>query len=134
MKLVVHGHQLGIPRDAQVFLRKSLLTPLRRLHDSSAAELTVGLDDVRPHKGGVDQRCRLTFRMPGARAITVESLADDVHAAILDAARRLKRLVEREIGKQRSVSRKPMRNPLGRSWRQKLSRDGVAPDGTPATL
>ncbi len=134
MKLVIHGHQLGVPRDARSFLRKHLVDPLARLHDSPAHQLTVAFDDARPNKGGVDQHCRLTLRIPGARTLTVESLADDLHAAILDAGRRLKRLVEREVQKQRRTSRSPMHKPIGRSWRTQASRTGVAPDGGPATL
>jgi putative sigma-54 modulation protein len=133
MKLLIHGHQLGVPRDARTFLRRHLVEPLARLHDSPAHELTVGFDDARPKKGGVDQHCRLILRIPGARTLTVESVADDLHAAILDAGHRLKRLVEREVGKQRSTSRSPMRNPLGRTWRARSSK-GETPDGTPSTL
>jgi ribosome-associated translation inhibitor RaiA len=134
MKLVIHGHQLGVPRDAHTFLRKHLVRPIARLHDSPATELTVGFDDARPNKGGVDQRCRLTFRMPNARTLHVESVADDLHAALLDAARRLRRLVEREVAKMRSSSRSQMRKPLGRAWRERSTRRGVTPDGAPATL
>lgn len=134
MKLLIHGHQLGIPRDARAFLRRHLVQPLARLHDSPAHELTVAFDDARPRKGGVDQHCRLTLRLPGARSITVESVADDLHAAILDAGRRLKRLVGREVGKQRRTSRSPMHNPLGRTWRARSSSRGETPDGTPSTL
>jgi ribosome-associated translation inhibitor RaiA len=134
MKLVIHGHQLGIPRDARSFLRKHVVEPLSRLHDGPATELTVSFDDARPHKGGVDQHCRLTWRMPNARTLTVESVADDIHAALLDACKRLKRLVERETGKMRSRSRSPMHKPLGRAWREKATRSVVSPDGAPSTL
>jgi ribosome-associated translation inhibitor RaiA len=134
MKLIVHGHQLGVPRDAQAFLRKHLVRPLSRLHDSPAHELTVSFEDARPRKGGVDQHCRLTLRMPNCRTLTVESLADDLHAAILDGAQRLKRLVQREVDKQRSTSRSPMHKPLGRSFRGRATRSVIAPDGFPSTL
>lgn len=134
MRLVIHGHQLGVPRDAQAFLRKHLVRPITRLHDSPADELTVHFDDARPRKGGVDQVCRLTLRIPGARALHVESVAEDLHAALLDAARRLRRLVEREVGKQRATSRSPMHKPLGRSWRARGTKRIHMPDGTPSTL
>ncbi|HET7752639.1 MAG TPA: HPF/RaiA family ribosome-associated protein [Anaeromyxobacteraceae bacterium] len=134
MRLVIHGHRLGVPRDAQAFLRKHLVRPITRLHDSPADELTVQFDDARPRKGGVDQACRLTLRIPGARALHVESVAEDVHAALLDASRRLKRLVEREVGKQRATSRSPMHKPLGRTWRSRATKAELTPDGSPSTL
>jgi ribosome-associated translation inhibitor RaiA len=134
MRLVIHAHQLGVPRDAQAFLRKHLVRPITRLHDSPADELTVHFDDARPKKGGVDQACRLTLRIPNARPLHVESVAEDLHAALLDAARRLRRLVEREVGNQRSTSRSPMHKPLGRTWRARSTNREHAPDGSPSTL
>jgi ribosome-associated translation inhibitor RaiA len=134
MRLVIHGHQLGVPRDAQAFLRKHLVRPITRLHDSPADELTVHFDDARPSKGGVDQVCRLTLRIPGARPLHVESVAEDLHAALIDASRRLRTMVEREVGKQRSTSRSPMHKPLGRTWRTRATNRERAPDGSPSTL
>jgi len=134
MKLAIRAHQVEPPRDVAAFLRKHVVASLRRLHDSPATQLTVHVEDAMPGKGGVDRACKLTFRMPGARTLRVESVKDDLHAALLDCAQRLKRLVQREIAKQRSPSRSPQHNPLGRTWRRVASRSGIAPDGTPSTL
>jgi hypothetical protein len=134
MTLVLHAHQLSAPRDVLSYLAKHVIAPLRRLHDNPAVELTVFVEDAKPGKGGVDQACKMTMRIPGARTLRVESVNDDLHASILDCGRRLKKLVEREVGKQRSTSRSPESRPLGRTWRRIASRSGVAPDGTPSTL
>jgi putative sigma-54 modulation protein len=134
MKLAIHAHQLLAPRDVTAFLRKHVVAPLRRLHDSPATQLTVLVEDAKPGRGGVDRACKLTFHMPGARTLRVESVKDDLHAALLDCAQRLRRLVQREVDKQRSTSRAPQHRPLGRTWRQKASRSGISPDGTPSTL
>ncbi len=134
MNLVLHAHQLNAPRDVVSYVKKHVLSPLRRLHDSPAVELTVFVEDAKPGKGGVDQACKMTLRLPGARTLRVESVHDDLHASILDCGRRLKKLVEREVGKQRSTSRSPQSRPLGRTWRRVSSRSGVTPDGTPSTL
>jgi len=134
MKLAIHAHQLDAPRDVVSYLTKHLLAPLQRLHDSSATQLTVHIEDAKPGKGGVDQACKVTFRMPGSRTLRVESVKDDVHAALLECAQRLKRLVQRELQKARTPSRSPQHKPLGRSWRLRASRSTTAPDGTPSTL
>lgn len=134
MKLVIHAHHLSLPPDLGAFLRKHVTRSLARLADDSAAELSVHLGDARPRKGGVDQECRLSFRMPGARTLHVESVQEDLYKALLDAAERLKRLVKRELEKMRSRSRHPMHRPLGRSFRERSSRRGVTPDGEPAAL
>jgi putative sigma-54 modulation protein len=134
MKLSIHAHHLALPPDLSDFLRRHVTRPLARLYDDPAADLAVHLGDARPRKGGVDQRCRLVFRMPGARALTVAALEDDLYKALLDAADRLRRSVRKEISKMRSRSRKPMHRPLGRTYRERSSRRGVTPAGDPATL
>ncbi len=134
MKLVIHAHQVELPRDAPAFVRKHVVGPLSRLHDSPAAELTVNFGDVRMKKGGVDRACGLTLRLPRARTLRVESIKDDLRTALLDAADRLKRLVQREIAKQRSPSRKPMQRPLGRTYRRIAEERGTTLDGAPSTL
>jgi putative sigma-54 modulation protein len=134
MKLVIHAHHLAVPRDLPAFLDKHVTRPLARLFDAPSAELSLHLGDARPTKGGVDQECKLSFRMPGTKTIHVESVQEDLYTALLDTADRLKRLVKRELEKMRSGSRKPMHRPLGRSYRERSSRRGVTPDGGAAGL
>jgi ribosome-associated translation inhibitor RaiA len=134
MKLVIHAHHLALPPDLGTFLHKHVTRPLARLFDDSAAELTVFLGDARPQRGGVGQECRLSYRIPGARQLSVASLRPDLYEALLDASERLKRVVKREVAKMRSGTRKPMHRPLGRSWRERTSRTGTTPDGDPAAL
>lgn len=134
MKLSIHAHHLALPPDLPAFLDKHLTRPLARFFDDAAAELSVHLGDSRPHRGGVDQECRLSFRIPGTRTLHVEATDDDVRKALLEAGDRLKRLVKRELGKMRAPSRKPMHRPLGRTWRERSTRSGLTPDGDPAAL
>jgi ribosome-associated translation inhibitor RaiA len=134
MKLSIHAHHLSLPRDLARFLGKHVTGPLARLYDDPAAELSLHLGDARPTKGGVDQECRLSFRIPGTRTLHVESVSEDLYSALLDSVDRLKRLVRRELGKMRSGSRRTQHRPLGRSYRDRSSRRGVTPAGDPATL
>jgi ribosome-associated translation inhibitor RaiA len=134
MRVAIHAHQLDVPRDVTSFVRKHVVASLRRLHDSPASDLVVCVEDAKPGKGGVDQACKMTYRMPGAPTLRVESIRDDLRAALLECARRLRRLVQREVQKQRSPSRAPAHKPLGRTWREVASRRGVTLDGGPAAL
>ncbi|HYG70407.1 MAG TPA: ribosome-associated translation inhibitor RaiA, partial [Anaeromyxobacteraceae bacterium] len=68
------------------------------------------------------------------RQLTVGSVKDDLYKALLDATKRLRVAMKKELGKMRSGSRKPMHRPLGRSYRAKTSNRGVTPTGDPATL
>lgn len=134
MRLTIHAHHLTLPPDLPAFLEKHVTRPLARLTDDPSAELAVHLGDERPRRGGVDQHCKLSFRIPNARTLHVETVEDDVHKALLDATDRLKRLVRRELAKMRAPSRKPVHRPLGRTWRERSTRRGVTPGGDPAAL
>ena len=134
MRLSIHTQHLALPPDLPAFLEKHVTRPLARIFDDAAAELSIHLDDARPRRGGVDQECRLSFHLPGARTLHVESVEDDVHKALLGAAERLKRLVKRELSKMRSPSRRTTHRPLGRTWRERSTRRGTTPGGEPTSL
>jgi ribosome-associated translation inhibitor RaiA len=134
MKLIIHAHHLALPKDLPQFLNKHVTRPLARVFDDPAAELTVHFGDARPAKGGVDQVCAMSFRMPGARTIRVESTEDDLYKALMDAADRLKRLVKRNLEKMRAPARKKTHRPLGRTWRERSTRRATTPSGEPSAL
>jgi ribosome-associated translation inhibitor RaiA len=134
MRLSIHAHHLTLPPDLPAFLEKHVTKPLARMFDDPSAELSLHLADERPRRGGVDQQCRLSFRMPKTRTLHVETTSDDLHKALLDASDRLKRLVRRELSKMRTPARKLVHRPLGRTWRDRTSRRGVTPGGDPAGL
>lgn len=134
MRVTIHAHQLTPPRQLGAFLRKHVVRPLARLYDNAAAELSIHLADPNGARGGVDRQAKITFRMPGTRSIHVESVQDDLYKALLDAADRLKRLVQRQLEKQRTRAPHPQHRPLGRSFRLQVSRSGETPDGVPSTL
>ena len=86
MKVIVHAQHLALPRDSPVpgearhpSARPASTTIPRR---SSTCTSTTRARS----KGGVDQECRLSFRMPGARTVPVEACEDDLYKALLDAA------------------------------------------------
>jgi ribosome-associated translation inhibitor RaiA len=134
MKLSIHAHHLAVPADLPEFLEKHVTRPLARTFDGPAVELSVHLLDARPRRGGVDQECRLSYRIPGARTLHVESTEDDLHKALLSAVERLKRLVRREVSKMRTPTNKPVHRPLGRTWRERTTRRGTTPAGDPSAL
>ena len=134
MKLILHSQHLPFPRDAAEFLHKHVVGPILRFFDDPAAELAIHIVDSRPRRGGVDQQCRMSFRLPGARTLHVESTQEDLQQALLDAALRLKRSMKRELEKMRGNGRKRTHRPLGRTWRERSTRRGTTPGGDPAGL
>ena len=78
---------------------------------SESSELEVHLGDTRPRRGGVDQECRMSFRMPGMKTLHVEAVAEDIHAALLEAADKLKGAVKKGVAKRRTPARTTARKP-----------------------
>ncbi|MFT3913179.1 MAG: HPF/RaiA family ribosome-associated protein [Anaeromyxobacteraceae bacterium] len=111
MKISIHAHHLRLPDDLPAFLQKHVTKPLLRVYDHAAAELEVHLGDTRPRRGGVDQECRLSFRMPGMKTLHVEAVAADIHAALLEAADKLKGAVKKGVAKRRTPARSTARRP-----------------------
>jgi len=111
MKISIHAHHLRIPEDLPTYLEKHLTKPLARLYDDAVAELEVRLDDTRLRRGGVDQQCTLSFRMPGLKTLHVEAVAADIHAALIEAADKLKQAVKKTVGKRRTPGRATARRP-----------------------
>jgi putative sigma-54 modulation protein len=134
MRLILHSQNLPLNSDVAEFLHKHVVRPILRFFDDSAAELSIHLEDSRPRRGGVDQQCRMSFRLPGARTLHVESTREDLRQALLDASVRLKRLMKRELDKMRGTGRRRMHRPLGRTWRERSTRRGTTPGGDPAGL
>jgi hypothetical protein len=134
MKLIVHSQNLPLHPELAGFLQKHVVGPILRFFDDPAAELSIHVVDSRPRRGGVDQECRMSFRLPGARTLHVESTQEDLRQALLDASLRLKRLMKRELAKMRAPGRKPLHRPLGRTWRERSTRSGTTPGGDPAGL
>jgi ribosome-associated translation inhibitor RaiA len=134
MRTIIHAQHLVVPPELPRFLDKHVARPLARVFDDPAAELEVHLGDARPRRGGVDQECRMSFRIPGARTVHVEATEDDLYKAVLGAGDRLRRHVRKTLSRMRSPSRKKVHRPLGRTWRERSSRRGVTPGGDPAAL
>src|SRR5512138_2263879 len=111
MRLIIHSRNLAVPSDLPRFLDKHVTRPLARVYDDPAAELDVHLGDARPRRGGVDQECRMSFRMPGARTVHVEAIADDLYKALLDAGDRVRRHVRKTLSRMRSPARKAVHRP-----------------------
>lgn len=59
----------------------------------------VHLSDVNHDKGGVDKRCMLEARLSGRAPLAVESHATTVELAVSEAAEKLVRAIESDLGR-----------------------------------
>lgn len=70
--------------------------------DVSRVEVFIG-DLNGPTRGGSDKSVRVDARLPGLAPVTVESVSDDLYAAIASAAKRTRRAVGRAVGRRHRV-------------------------------
>ena len=75
----------------------------------SIVDVDVFLKDLNGPKGGVDKAVLVRIGLTTQQTITVETVNENLHAAIILSARRAKRTVRRTLSKQRRVERASLR-------------------------
>ena len=112
MKVKIQGKQMKVRQDLQAYVYEHLVTAITRFYDNDAAELRVEFGDVNGPRRGNDMECHLTFFMPGASTIQIESLTQDPFASLDDASDRLIRVVKRELERMRQPGAHRREHPL----------------------
>jgi putative sigma-54 modulation protein len=114
MKEIVKGVHVDLTRGLKEHIQAHLVQQIATFYDDEAAEIEVHLRDSNGPKGGEDQECSVTFRIPGSAAIHVQEATDDMYKSIDLARDRLERLIKREIQKKREPTGHPFSNPASR--------------------
>jgi putative sigma-54 modulation protein len=104
MKVLIRGVHLSLSDSLRDYVRGHLVERIARYIDDEATEVDIALVDINGPRGGVDQECRVTVRMPGFAAMHVTETAETMHQAV-DAARdRLEKTIKRTVEKRREAS------------------------------
>ena len=104
MKVLMRGVHLDLTDSLRDYVNGHLVDPITRYIDDEATEVEISLVDINGPKGGVDQECRVTVRMPGFAATHITETAETMFQAI-DAARdRLEKTIKRMVEKRREAS------------------------------
>jgi ribosomal subunit interface protein len=104
MKVLMRGVHLDLTDSLRDYANQHLVDPIARYIDDEATEVEIAMVDINGPKGGVDQECRVTVRMPGFSGIHITETAETMFQAI-DALRdRLEKTVKRTVEKRRDVS------------------------------
>ncbi len=104
MKVIVRGVHLSLTDALKNHVEEHLVKPLTRFYENEAAELDIQLLDNNGPKGGLDKECRVTAHFPGLSTQHVSEATEDLYKSIDLVRDRLKRIIKRELEKQRSVS------------------------------
>ncbi|ATB32062.1 ribosome hibernation-promoting factor, HPF/YfiA family [Melittangium boletus] len=103
MKVLMRGVHLGLTDSLRDYAKRHLVDPIAKYLDSEAAEIDIALVDINGPKGGVDQECRVTVRMPGFSAIYVSEAAETMFAAIDSVRDRLENTIKRTVEKRQDI-------------------------------
>ncbi|WP_257455433.1 ribosome hibernation-promoting factor, HPF/YfiA family [Archangium lipolyticum] len=104
MKVLMRGVHLDLTDSLRDYANQHLVEPIARYIDDEATEIEIAMVDINGPKGGVDQECRVTVRMPGFAGIHITETAETMFQAI-DATRdRLEKTVKRTVEKRREAS------------------------------
>lgn len=104
MKVLMRGIHLSLTDSLRDYANGHLVEPIAKFVDSEAAEIDIALKDVNGPKGGVDQECRVTVRMPGFPSVNITETAESMFAAIDLARDRLVNAVKRMVEKRQDAS------------------------------
>jgi ribosome hibernation promoting factor len=104
MKVLMRGVHLDLTDSLRDYANQHLVDPITKYIDDEATEVEIALVDINGTKGGVDQECRVTVRMPGFSGIHITETAETMFQAI-DALRdRLEKTIKRTVEKRREAS------------------------------
>ena len=108
MKLKIRTSGPVMTESLRLLIEQSVYFAMSRFNPRIAS-VSVVVEDINGPRGGVDQRCRVVVKLDGARELTVESTDADLHAAISFATDRAGRVVQRELERRRTATRRPQR-------------------------
>ena len=82
---------------------RSLSTVERRFGDR-IKKVTVRMDDINGHRGGVDKRCRIVIDARPRQTVVVEALSEDMYQSISQATKRAESALGRTLRHRRKVN------------------------------
>jgi putative sigma-54 modulation protein len=100
MQVRVRGVHVEVDEALRSFVEMHLDRALDRIFQQQAVHVDVHLVDTNVGKGGMDLAARVTLSVPGAPAIHVEEVSDDMHKAVVGACERLERAAKRWLDKR----------------------------------
>ena len=109
MNITIRTQHFDVSHAIQSFVRNKVESALARFHDE-VLSVDVFLSDINGPKGGQDKRVVIRIQLRRRHQIAVESLHDDLYAAISSSSKKARRVVRRKLRKLRKVQRLSLRN------------------------
>ena len=104
MIISTSSHNIQLSRELDEFVNSTLRNSLERLADD-VVSVDVFLQDLNGPKGGVDKQAVIRIHLRGRREVAIETVHENLAAAIRVGAKRAKRAVRRSLRKARRIER-----------------------------
>ena len=112
MMISTSSHNIQLTPELDQFVGATLRGSLERLADD-VVSVDVFLQDLNGPKGGVDKQVLIRIHLRQRREIAIETVHENMGAAIRIGAKRAKRAVRRSIRKARRIERFRISRRLG---------------------
>ena len=104
MIISTSSHNIQLSRELDEFIASTLRGSLERLADDIVS-VDVFLQDLNGPKGGIDKQAVIRIHLRQRREIAVETVRENLGAAIRVGAKRAKRAVRRSLRKARRMEK-----------------------------
>jgi ribosome-associated translation inhibitor RaiA len=104
MIISTSSHNIQLTRELDKFVESTVQGSLERLADDLVS-IDVFLKDLNGPKGGIDKQVVIRIHMRGRREVAIETVHENLAAAIRVGAKRAKRAVRRSLRKSRRIEK-----------------------------
>jgi hypothetical protein len=98
------SHNIQLSRELDNFITTTMRGSLERLADD-VVSVDVFLKDLNGPKGGIDKQAVIRVHLRGRREIAIETVHENLGAAVRIGAKRAKRAVRRSLRKARRIEK-----------------------------
>ena len=108
MQITIRTQGFELSKAIEAFARNRLYAALQRL-SVNVVSIDVFAKDINGPKGGLDKEVLIRVQLPNRQILTVDTIHENLYAAIEKGAKRTKRAVRRHLRKARHIERQRLR-------------------------
>lgn len=111
MIISTSSHNVQLTDSVDECVQRSVESALHRFSDDIMS-VDVFLQDINGPKGGVDKAVKIRVDIRGGKLVVVETVDENLYAAIRKGSKRAKRAVRRQLGRSNQIIRHKIRQRL----------------------
>ncbi|RZV33900.1 MAG: HPF/RaiA family ribosome-associated protein [Chromatiales bacterium] len=109
MNIAVRAQGFELSAAIDTFVRNDIRSTMARFGDEIFS-VDVFLKDTNGPKGGIDKQVLLRIQLRGGQKLVLQTIREDLYAAVRVSAKRAKRAIRRNLRKTRRLDKPGLRN------------------------